>query len=174
MNRHFIVLSFFLVSSFLTACQVAKAPSSDEEGGGDASSAVELSGEEDLSAPLLVTAQFLAEEESYSYSLEYDANLLSLTDQRFDGATENGASFKVKGNAEIVTFTAVEADLAFASELKDGQYSTVEESCSVEYRVVPNQFSATVLRLKACEGQDKVKGMAALSALQNSVQVQNL
>lgn len=181
MKKLFLVLALF--SLVLASCEVRQKPSIDEsEDTSDESALVELSSEGDL-VPMMLEASFMSDYQTFSYTFNYDANLLELMDEKLKGASFTGPSFKVQGGTEITGHTEWLADLDMVPELSAVQlfgryqvyrYAFPEGLCTIERAVVQDSEEGLVLDLRVCPAQDADLGRGALEALLTGLRLKDL
>ncbi|MFA4814950.1 MAG: hypothetical protein WC924_02115 [Candidatus Gracilibacteria bacterium] len=181
MRKLFLFLVLF--SLLLSACQVRqKSDESESENTPDEIGMVELSSEGEL-VPMMLEASFMSDNQTFAYTFNYDANLFQLMDERLQGASVLGPSFKVEGGTEITGYTTWLADLDVVPELAAAQlfgryqvyrYAFPEGFCTVERAVVQDSEEGLVLDLHVCPAQDAVLGKEALEALLTSLRLKDL
>lgn len=180
MKNLFIILALF--SLVLASCEVRQKPDTSESEDTSQSGMVELSSEGEL-VPLMLEASFMSDYQTFAYTLNYDANLLELVDERLKGASFTGPSFKVQGGTEITAHTEWLADLDMVPELAAAQlfgryqvyrYSFPEGLCTIERAVVQDSEEGLVLDLRVCPAQEAEVGREALIALLTGLRLKDL
>ena len=179
MKNHLLALVLF--SLVFTACQVRQ-KSSEEEASLPDVGLVELSSEGEL-VPLMLEASFMSDHETFSYSLNYDGNLLKLVDGSLNGALAYGPSFMVEGGTEITGYTEWLSELDVVPQLASSQlwgryqvyrYSVPDGICTLDKAVVEHKEEGLVLQVRTCNGQDAVQGEEALEALLTGLRLKDL
>ena len=157
-----------LCSLLLVACQTT----SEEE------AFVELASEDQF-----VTASSMSDQQSFSYTFDYDPNQAQYLDTRFEGSTGFGPNFMLTGGAELVGYTLPYAELPFADSftelalMGDHEVFTYEESannCKLEYGGVMHGDEVLILRVKLCAGNDEAQAKASFKHLMNGLKLEEL
>lgn len=177
-----LFLALTLASVSLLACQTQEVPEEVTPIETDDSAMVELSSEGVL-VPMQVEASFMSDHKTFSYSFNYDSNILSLSDERLTGASIAGPSFNVVGGTEIVGRTEWLSELDIVPELAASQlygryqvyrYFVPDGLCTLDTAVVKDSEEGLVLQLRICPNQDAEQGKQALESLLTGLRLKDL
>ena len=176
------ILALVLFSLVLTSCEVRHKAEEEEAAVLPSTQLVELSSEGEL-VPLMLEASFMSDHQTFSYTLNYDGNLLKLMDGNLEGATSHGPNFKVEGGTEITGYTEWLSELDVVPQLASSQlwgryqvyrYSVPDGICTLDKAVVEHMEEGLILQVRTCANQDAAQGKEALEALLTGLRLKDL